>query len=213
MNKELNELQKILVGYLKPTYKKVHINIKSGYELEKGWTIPQEQFKAEIFNIFKDLGWEITVPAESSGIAMSVKKYGQYLYLHPMLFSGYLTEKEILILQKKLNKAKSISIETIEILDDVYDLSNYTLRKIFKENIEKIDEILIKRFTSFKNKETSPIKYGYGISIFLEEITREMKIFRNNKNSYLDCCDTSSMEYFLLEDELNFLLRSGKIKK
>lgn len=112
-------------------YKRVHINIASAYRMGQGWTERDSiLFEQELYPKLKEAGFNIEPPKDNwgcphlKGINRGEGKLD--LYMHPMEFTGYVTEEQLQRVMKVLNSCDKDIIKGARInsIRDCYDLSD-----------------------------------------------------------------------------------------
>ena len=204
MNKKLaKNLKKVIMRDLKPEYTIVKFFIDAGYKWGKGWTIDSTPFKNEILQVFmKDLQWDVTIPAESSPSAMTAKKWGEYLYLHPMELSGYMKEKNIPNMARVLADCRTFGLESVKTFGGLYSLTESEMFNIFarQDVIEALDKLLFSVF--------STPHYDY---IIFDEVYCDVRI--PLLDSYCGGMSMDEFLYLLILQEIEVLIRMGKLQK
>lgn len=105
------------------TYRKVYFRIRtegyaSGWESETAKAL----FREESRRLFQELGWEFH--AGRSGIADTVTKDQQDLYLHPDSFSGVMDESGIQPLQEQLAAARTFRCYAVDRYEEYKDMDD-----------------------------------------------------------------------------------------
>jgi len=145
-------------------YKHVYFRTEAGYiwgtdrpGMPEGTS---EAFHAEVKGIFDLLGWKVTVPARSSGSAMTATKGVQKLYLHPQSFSGVVAERTIKEIEGALKGAATFKHTSTDVIEDVYDITTEEYLEMLnrvKSLVE--DELLI----AYKTKRSNLYHVGVGL--------------------------------------------------
>lgn len=116
---------------------KVYFRLNSPYEWGKGMSSELfETFNKEALNIIKNIGFNISNDGSSSFSCPEGIKGEENLYMHPMDFSGILSEESFMKAKQVIEMAQLessiFSIRTI----DVYELEERH-QKYIESNLEK----------------------------------------------------------------------------
>lgn len=199
----VNNLKETLMKDLKPNYTSVKFFIDAGYKWGKGWTVDSTPFKNEMLDIFMhQLKWDVTIPAEDSSSAIKVKKWGEYLYLHPMELSGYMNEKEITSMAQILSDCQTFGLKSVKNLGGLYSLAESEIFKIFTRSdvVEALDNLLFSVFNT--------PRYDY---IIFDKIYHNVRI--PLVDTYCGGSSSNELQYLLILQEIEVLIRMGKLKK
>ena len=124
--------------------KKVYFRLNSPYEWGKGMSEElSEPFNEEVLAILNELGFDIANDGSSSFSCPEGVQGEQNLYMHPMDFSGILSDENYLkakeVIERATEKSSIFSIRSI----DVYELEEHPLKYI-ESNLRKQNELLNK---------------------------------------------------------------------
>lgn len=122
--------------------KKVYFRLNSPYEWGKGMSSElSEPFNDEALAILNELGFVISNDGSSSFSCPEGVQGEQNLYMHPMDFSGILSEENYLkakeIIERATEKSSIFSIRSI----DVSEIEDYHLKYI-ESNLRKHKELM-----------------------------------------------------------------------
>lgn len=134
-------------------YKRVHIHIASAYQMGKGWTERDSSlFERELYPKLREAGFRIELPKDDWGCphlkGMTRSEGRLDLYMHPMEFTGYVTEEQLQKVVKVLNSCDKDIIKGVRVssIRDCYDLSDTQYEEMI---VARAKEIL-----SFCDKKT-----------------------------------------------------------
>ena len=192
------ELKSILLNGVKTSLKKVHIQIDAGYVIGDGWTVDSTPFDSEISTLFAYNDWNLHFPKKYSGGCIKAYKNGQYLYLHPMGFDGYIDPKNEAEITSMLKDASTFKLNQVHYSDDVYDIDDSNMISLYNEHLEEINKIILLFFKDKRNfRDIFDILY------------KDSKIIRNGE-FYMSSCD---VQYRTLELIVRTLITNGLIRK
>ena len=125
-------------------YKRVRIPIITSYVWGSGWPNTQDGYKfdAEVRNALEKAGFEVNEAKDSSSCLFIREKDGPYLYLHPMEFTGYLTDKQVFRVLEALDSVDSITGVGDVVAEDVYKISDSAYRGFLMRHVKKINKWL-----------------------------------------------------------------------
>lgn len=124
--------------------KKVYFRLNSPYKWGEGMDDSlSEPFNKEALDILNELGFDIANDGSSSFSCPEGVQGEQNLYMHPMDFSGILSDENYLkakeIIERAANKSSIFSIRSI----DISEIEDYHLKYI-ESNLRKQNELLNK---------------------------------------------------------------------
>lgn len=129
-------------------YIKTYFRIDSGYQWGSGMS--QESHKAFVYEnrlIFEDLGFKI-LPGNRNASDIAYRGH-EYLYLHPMNFSGYILKDSISEITEAISKATRYTLRQV----DTYEtIRFYNPEEFEDELLDREPEIRMCILNSFKTK-------------------------------------------------------------
>ncbi len=141
-------------------YRKVYFRIDSKYVYGNGWAGNDEAanaFRDETRKLFQEGGWTIQPGRESSGVCDTAIKGQQDLYLHPMNFSGVVSEDEILKVEALLAQATTFRRNGTDRYEEYLDLSDEDYLALLESKKEEIIAVILERY---KTKRRNLYKVG-----------------------------------------------------
>lgn len=138
-----------LDGVKESDLKKVRIGISSDYHWGSGWESRKAEiaFKKEVYGTLREAGYDL-LPASMAGACpylINPDNPGTNLYLHPMEFTGYLSENDAntivrLLKEKCTNTVYEVSLSSHGDKDKAptYDLDDAGYEKVLEKNITGI---------------------------------------------------------------------------
>lgn len=141
-------------------YRQVYFRINSKYTYGNGWAGDDEAanaFRDETRKLFQEGGWTIQPGRESSGICDTAIKGQQELYLHPMNFSGVISEDEIPMAEALLARATTFRCNGTDCYEEYLDLSDEDYWALLKSKKEEIVAVILEQY---KTKRRNLYKVG-----------------------------------------------------
>lgn len=200
-------LARILVGDMKPRFKRVCFRIHTEYQWGCGWTRngANASFEKAMARAFADAEWAVTFPTKGSGSCVTVRKFGQYLYLHPMEVTGYLLPdciSEVAEILASIDKEIVFGVDEVRLDDDVYALSDADVVLLFTEHKREIWDAIAPKIAQVDPKQLR----GY----VFDELLEDAVIPRNNE-SCGGVLSSNMVEYAMLCNEATTLLTIWKL--
>ncbi len=121
-------------------YRNAYFRIHSRYQPNDGWKNDEDksEFQQEVRKILGTLGWKIQ--ADKNGGCDSATKGLQDLYFHPQVFSGIISEDEIVVLEDAFLRAQSFQCCQVDIYEEYLELSDDE----YRTHLEKQKEDIVK---------------------------------------------------------------------
>lgn len=141
-------------------YRQVYFRIYSKYAYGNGWAGDDEAataFREESCKLFEKGGWTIQPGRASSGVCDTVIKGQQELYLHPMNFSGVVSEDEIPQIEAILAQATTFRCDGTDRYEEYLDLSDEDYWTLLKSRKEEIIAAILEQY---KTKRRNLYKVG-----------------------------------------------------
>ncbi len=141
-------------------YRKVYFRIDSKYAYDNGWAGDDEAanaFRDETRKLFQEGGWTIQLGRESSGVCDTAIKGQQDLYLHPMNFSGVVSEDEIPKVEALLARAATFRYYGTDCYEEYLELSDEDYLALLESKKEEIVAVILERY---KTKRRNLYKVG-----------------------------------------------------
>lgn len=139
-------------------YREVYFRIDSAYHGYDGWTSANDKaaFKEETRKLFQDAGWTLHV-GERDCVCDTVTKGLQNLYLHPMNFSGVVSEEEIPEIEVLLAKAATFRCRATDRMAIYYEMTDDEYLKYLES---RRDEIIAAILEHCKTKRSNLYHVG-----------------------------------------------------
>ncbi len=177
----LGKIAKILVGDRKPAFRRVRFNLVTDYKMGSGWgfagRFASANFRDAMVNFFGSNGWAVRLP-EDSYTCVTVRKNGQYLYLHPMEITGYIKEESLEELRTILSFVPEDVLHGFDegrLGEEVYSLSDGDIVNLFREHKAEIWSILSSALAKHEGKPIEWVVWDY--------VSSEAIIPRDNETS------------------------------
>lgn len=129
------------------TYRKVYFRIDSDYKWDIGFSSDAEKlrFHQEAADLFRSTGWEIK-PRSRDCISNTVVKGVQNLYLHPMEFSGVISEDEISQIEALLAVATSFRCRGTDRYEKFLDMSDDAYMEYLESKRIEITAAILEKY-------------------------------------------------------------------
>jgi len=141
-------------------YRKVYFRIRSKYAYGSGWADDAEAanaFREESRRLFQEGGWTIQPGKADRGECDTAVKGQQDLYLHPMNFSGVVSEDEIPEIEAMLERASTFRCDGTDRYEKYLDLSDEEYWALLKSRKDEIVAAILERY---KTKRRNLYKVG-----------------------------------------------------
>lgn len=184
-------------------YIHTRFNIEAGYKWGSG--MPQNQteaFNEEIKQLFTTAGWTVE-EGHSDSIGPTVRYGNSSLYCHPMELSGPCEQKLYPMITAILSLASTCSLQSIETLGPVYNLTDHEYRSILDHVRKDIEKDLLNAFRT-KNK----MEYINGCYQKINDVAMRYRI--PTLNSYIGI-SSSDTQITYTTQVFDDLLQNGKI--
>lgn len=141
-------------------YRKVYFRIRSKYAYGSGWAGDAEAdnaFREESRRLFQEGGWTIQPGRADRGECDIAVKGQQDLYLHPMNFSGVVSEDEIPEIEAMLERASTFRCDGTDRYEEYLDLSDEEYWALLESRKDEIVAAILERY---KTKRKNMYKVG-----------------------------------------------------
>lgn len=127
-------------------YREVYFRIDSAYHGYDGWTSAKDKvaFNEETRRLFQNAGWTLHV-GERDCFCDTVTKGMQELYLHPMNFSGVVSEEEIPEIEALLAKATTFRCRATDRMAVYYEMTDDEYLKHLDSKRDEIIKAILER--------------------------------------------------------------------
>ena len=127
-------------------YKEVYFRIDSAYRGYDGWLADEdkEAFVEEVRKLFQSGGWTVHAN-ERDCVCDTVTKGQQELYLHPMNFSGVISEDEIPAIEALLAKATTFRCRATDRMAIYYEMTDEEYQKHLESKRDEIVKAILER--------------------------------------------------------------------
>lgn len=127
-------------------YREVYFRIDSAYHGYDGWTSAKDKvaFKEETRRLFQNAGWTLHV-GERDCFCDTVTKGMQELYLHPMNFSGVVSEEEIPEIEALLAKATTFRCRATDRMAVYHEMTDDEYLKHLDSKRDEIIKAILER--------------------------------------------------------------------
>ena len=128
-------------------YQEMYFYLDSDYKHGRGYSSPEagEAFHSEINRLFAEDGWEIR-PGGVSGSCDSAVKGKQDLYLHPMMVSGVMLQKEVGAVEQILQNGTTFRLREVRGFDEYWDMEDVEYRAYLESKHDEIDAAILERY-------------------------------------------------------------------
>ena len=199
---------------------RIYINLYTAYQNGSGWGSEEairdygsaeaasEAFRTEITSKLEECGFSLTSPPAHSGTCPTLysKKENQLLndklsvYLHPMEFSGYASEKQLQAIMEVLDTCETVKDYHLTRDQIVYDVKDWQYETILKANAERIARHIAEHY---------PPKRRYPDEVAFD-FARECRIDRPGDSSALT---SSDIDIKIVTDICDYAQRFDYFKK
>lgn len=127
-------------------YREVYFRIDSAYHGYDGWTSAKDKvaFNEETRRLFQNAGWTLHV-GERDCFCDTITKGMQELYLHPMNFSGVVSEEEIPEIEALLAKATTFRCRATDRMAVYYEMTDDEYLKHLDSKRDEIIKAILER--------------------------------------------------------------------
>ncbi len=127
-------------------YREVYFRIDSAYHGYDGWLADEDKkaFVEDTRRLFQGAGWTLHVN-ERDGVCDTVTKGLQDLYLHPMNFSGVVSEDEIPAIESLLDKAATFHCRATDRMAIYYEMTDEEYQKHLESKRDEIVKAVLER--------------------------------------------------------------------
>lgn len=127
-------------------YREVYFRIDSAYHGYDGWPADDDKnaFVEEVRKLFQSGGWTLHVN-ERDCVCDTVTKGQQELYLHPMNFSGVISEDEIPAIEALLSKATTFRCRATDRMAIYYEMTDEEYQKHLESKRDEIVKAVLER--------------------------------------------------------------------
>lgn len=183
-------------------YFDVHFRIRSAYQGYSGFANDEQgnAFYNEVREFFIDDGWTV-IAKKYSGSAFSVKKDKQELYLHPMDFSGVISEESIDHLESLLSADthQTFRCYHVDVYEEYKDMTDNAYISLLYAQESEIEAALL---AACRTKR----KNLYAVGNMTTCVAKKFSIPRLGQRPGYD------KEHIVVREVLNRLTRTGAIE-
>lgn len=129
------------------TYHQVYFRISSSYNYKTGWRTCDDNasFRQETRRIFSNAGWTLEVD-DRECVCDTVRKDCQELYLHPMNFSGVVSDTEIPQIEAILAGAETFRHRDTDLYEEYFDLNDEEYWSRLESQRQEIETAILERY-------------------------------------------------------------------
>ena len=202
----LSDITKIVLSDVKPDFIRVHIPVVAGYG-DGGWKDIRKRrpFEDEVKHVFFQHGWRIE-EEQNPAFAQTARKDGQYLYLHPSAFEGFVSEEELPDVLNAVRSCRTLKPQTTDNGDIVVYRNDY----VYALRDDKLSGLFISH-----QRDLMALLLSCGINGFYEgdvfEAVKKNKIIRGEDSVYSFSVDR--LEYILTMQLVGALVAFGLLSK
>lgn len=183
-------------------YFDVHFRIRSAYQGYSGFANDEQSiaFYKEVRDFFTSNGWR-PISEKNSGKAFSVKKDKQELYLHPMDFSGVISEESIDHLYRLLSADthQTFRCEHVDVYEEYMDMTDEEYLSLLHAQESEIEAALL---AACRTKR----KNLYAVGNMTGVVSRKFSVPRLGQRPRYD------KEHIVVREVFNRLTRTGAIE-